>query len=139
MKWLLRLMCGRRESPEEARKRRLCRAKLGLPPEVEYVHVWPGLITLGALSAVLIGLVAWRLDVLTIVAWGLGAIVALGGLAAGCLGIQRQYRHVAAGVLVLVALLGLLAATAHRRGPLAPVDPFGGLDRSALNDSGNRR
>jgi hypothetical protein len=106
--------------------------KLGLPPEVEYCHVWPGLITLGALSALLVGLVAWRLDLL---ACGFGAVAALGILAAGCLRIHRHHRHVASGVLVLVTLLGLLAVTVHQQGYLEQLDALGSLDRSALNDS----
>jgi hypothetical protein len=134
MKWLVKLALRRHESPEEARKRRLCRMKLGLPPEIEYVHVWPGLITLGALSALLLGLVAWRLDVLVTVACGFGAVVAFGTLAAGCLRMRRHYRHVAAGVLVLVALLGLLAVAVHQQGYLEQLDALGGLDRSALNE-----
>ena len=83
MKWLMKLAFRPRESPEEARKRRLCRMKLGLPPEIEYVHVWPGLIALGVLSTLLVGLVAWRLDAVAIVAWGPATLVALGALAAG--------------------------------------------------------
>ena len=139
MKWLVKLAIRRRESPEEARKRRLCRMKLGLPPEIEYVHVWPGLITLGALSALLVGRVAWRLDALAIVAWGFGAIVAPGVLTAGCLRVQRHYRHVAAGVLVLGVLLALLAVTVHQQGYLDQVDALGSLDRSALNESTSDR
>ncbi len=139
MKRLLKLAFRRRESPEEARKRRLCRMMLGLPPEIEYVHVWPGLITLGALSALLVGLVAWRLDALVSVACGLGAIVALGALAFGCAQVHRHYRHVAAGVVVLGALLTLLAVTVHQQGYLDQVDALGSLDRSALNDSNSSR
>jgi hypothetical protein len=139
MKWLVKLAFRKRESPEEARKRRLCRKKLGLPPEIEYVHVWPGLITLGALSALLVGLVAWRLDALVTVAGGFGPIVALGALVAGCARIHQHYRHVAAGVLVLGALLALLAVTVRQQGYLDQVDTVGSLDRSALNDSNSSR
>jgi hypothetical protein len=139
MKWLVKLAFRRRESPEEARNRRLCRMKLGLPPEIEYDHVWPGLITLGALSALLVGLVAWRLDALTTVAWGFGAIVVLGSLTAECVRIHRRYRHVVAGVLVLGALLALLAVTVHQQGYLDQVDALRSLDRSALNDSNSGR
>ena len=113
--------------------------KLGLPPEIEYVHVWPGLITLGALSALLVGLVAWRLDALVTVACGFAAIVVLGSLAAGCARIHQRYRHAAAGVLVLSALLVLLAVTAHQQGYLDQVDALGRFDRSALNDSNSSR
>ena len=139
MKWMVQWAFGPRESPEEARQRRLCRKMLELPPEVEYVHVGPGLITLGALSALLIGLVAWRLDAVAAIAWGLGALVALGALAAGCSRIHEHYRHVAAGVLVLGALLAVLAVTVHQQGYLDQVDAFGTLDRSALNDSNSGR
>ena len=134
MKWLVKLAFRKRESPEEARKRRLCRMMLGLPPEIVYVHVWPGLITLGALSALLIGLVAWRLDAVATVAWGCGALAVLGALAAGCARIHEHYRHVAAGVLVLGALLAVLAVTVHQQGYLDQVDALGTLDRSALNE-----
>lgn len=113
--------------------------KLGLPPEIEYVHVWPGLITLTALSALLVGLVAWRLDAVATVAWGLGALAAFGALAAACARIHLFYRHVAAGVLVLGALLALLAVTVHRQGYLDQVDALGSLDRSALNESTSDR
>jgi cytochrome b len=134
MKWLVKLVFGPRETPEEARKRRLCRKMLELPPEVEYVHVWPGLITLGGLSALLIGLVVWRLDAVATAAWGVGALAALGMLAAGRARIHEHYRHLAAGVLVLGALLAVLAVTVRRQGYLDQVDAFGTLARSALND-----
>jgi len=139
MTWLMNLTFWRCESPEEAQKRRLCRKMLELPPEVQYDHIWPGLITLGGLSALLVGLVARRLDALMTVAWGFGAIVALGALAAVCTRIHQHYRHVAAGVLVLGALLALLAVTVHQQGYLDQVDAFGSLDRSALNDSNSSR
>jgi hypothetical protein len=139
MKWMVKWAFGPRESPEEARQRRLCRKMLELPPEVEYVHVWPGMITLAALSALLIGLVAWRLDAVLTVVWGVGALAALGALVAGCARIHEHYRHVAAGVLVLGALLAVLAVTAHQQGYLGQVDAFGTLDRSALNDSNSGR
>ena len=139
MKRMVQWAFGPRESPEEARQRRLCRKMLELPPEVEYVHVWPGMITLVALSAFLVGLVAWRLDAVLTVAWGVGALAALGALAAGCARIHEHYRHVAAGVLVLGALLAVLAVTVHQQGYLDQVDAFGRLDRSALNDSNSGR
>jgi hypothetical protein len=142
MKWLVNLPFRRCESPEEARKRRLCRKMLELPPEIQYSHFWPGLITLSGLSALLGGLVAWRLDAPVTIAWGFAAIVALGALAtlaAGCARILQHYRHVAAGVLVLSALLALLAVTVHQQGYLDQVDAFGRLDRSALNDSNRGR
>jgi cytochrome b len=139
MKWLVQRVFGPRETPEEARKRRLCRKMLELPPEVEYVHVWPGMITLAALSELLIGLIVWRLDAVATAAWGVGALAALGVLAAGCTRIHEHYRHVAAGVLVLGALLAVLAVTVHHQGYLDQVDAFGTLDRSALNDSSSGR
>jgi len=112
---------------------------LELPPEVDYVHVWPGLITLAALSALLIGLVVWRLDAVATAAWGVGALAALGVLAAGCARIHEHYRHVAAGVLVLGALIAVLAVTVRRQSYLDQVDAFGTLDRSALNDPNSGR
>ena len=135
MNWLLKRVFGPRETPEEARNRRLCRKMLELPPEVEYVHVWPGMIMLAALSALLIGLVVWRLDAVAPAAWGVGALAAVSVLAAGCTRVHEHYRHVAAGALVLGALLAVLAVTVHRQGYLDQVDAFGTLDRSALNDS----
>ena len=139
MNRLVKLAFRRRESPEEARKRRLCRMMLGLPPEIEYVHVWPGLITLGALSALLVGLVAWRLDALMTVAWGFGAIVVLGSFTAACARVHQHYRHVVAGAFVLGALLALLAVTVHQQGYLDQVDALGSLDRSALNEPNSDR
>ncbi|HZN49106.1 MAG TPA: hypothetical protein VFD81_00670 [Methylomirabilota bacterium] len=139
MKWLVKEAFGPRETPEEARKRRLCRKMLELPREVEYVHVWPGMITLAALSALLIGLVVWRLDAVATAACGVGALAGLGVLAGGCARIHEHYRHVAAGVLVLGALLVVLAVTVHQQGYLDQVDAFGTLDRSALNDSNSGR
>lgn len=139
MNWLVKLAFRPRESPEEARDRRLCRMKLGLPPEIEYAHVWPGLTTLAALSALLVGLVAWRLDAVATVAWGLAAIIAFGALAAGCARIHQHYRHVATGALVLAALLAVLVVTVHQKGYLDRVDALGSLDRSALNDSNSGR
>jgi hypothetical protein len=139
MKWLVNLPFRRCESLEEARKRRLCRKMLELPPEIQYSHFWPGLITLSGLSALLGGLVAWRLDPPVTIAWGFAAIVALGALAAVCARILQHHRHVAAGVLVLGALLALLAVTMHQQGFLDQVDAFGSLDRSALNDSNSGR
>ena len=97
------------------------------------------MITLSGLSALLGGLVAWRLDALMTIAWGFGAIVALGALAALYVRVHRDYRHVAAGVLVLSALLALLAVTARQQGYLDQVDALGSLDRSALNDLNSSR
>ncbi len=139
MKWLVNLMSRQCESPDEARKRRLCRKMLELPPEVQYSHVWPGLITLSGLSTLLVGLVAWRLDAPMIIAWGFSAIAALGALVAVYARIHQHYRHVAAGALVLSALLALLAVTVHHQGYLDQVDALGNLDRSALNDSNSSR
>ena len=139
MKWLVNLMSRQCEGPDEARKRRLCRKMLELPPEVQYSHVWPGLITLSGLSTLLVGLVAWRLDAPMTIAWGFGAIVALGALVAVCARIHQHYRHVAAGALVLSALLALLAVTVHHQGYFDQVDALRSLDRSALNDSNSSR
>ena len=112
---------------------------LELPPEVQYRHVWPGFITLSGLSTLRVGLVAWRLYAPMTIAWGVGAIVALGALVAVCARIHQHYRHVAAGALVLSALLALLAMTVHHQGYLDQVDALGSLDRSALNDSDSTR
>ena len=84
-------------------------------------------------------LVAWRLDAVATVAWGCGALAALGALAAGCARTHEHYRHVAAGVLVLGALLAVLAVTVHQQGYLDQVDALGTLDRSALNEPNSGR
>jgi len=139
MKWPLNLLSQQCESPDEARKRRLCRKMLELPPEVQYKHVWPGFITLSGLSTLLVGLVDWRLDAPMTITWRFGTIVALVTLAAVCARIHQHYRHVAAGALVLSALLALLAMTVHHQGYLDQVDVLGSLDRSALNDSNSNR
>jgi cytochrome b len=86
----------------------------------------------------LVGFVAWRLDAPMTIAWGFGAIVALGALVAVCARIHQHYRHVAAGALVLSALLALLAVTVHQ-GYFDQVDALRSLDRSALNDSNSSR
>src|SRR5262245_27803473 len=112
---------------------------LELPPEIRYRHVWPGLITLSGLSALLIGLVACRLDALMTIAWGFGTIVVLGSLAAVCVRIHQGYRNVAAAVLVLGALLALLVLTVHQQGYVDQVDTLGNLERSALNHLNSSR
>jgi cytochrome b len=86
----------------------------------------------------LVGLVAWRLDAPMTIAWGFGAIAALGALVV-CARIHQHYRHVAAGALVLGALVALLAVTVHHQGYFDQVDALGSLDRSALNDSNSSR
>src|SRR5438309_2355368 len=128
----------RPESPEEARQRRLCRFMLELPPETVYHHVRGGLATLGALSFVLIGVVAWRLGQFATVAPALASGLALATLAPAVLGVRRHYRHVVAGVLVLAALLGLLAAV-HLSGYRGPVALIVGPTAWALADSTSTR
>ncbi len=131
----MRFLLGRHESPEEARQHRLCRKMLGLPPETGYRDVLPGLATLGALGALLLGVVAWRLGHLQTIASALTGALAFIALGAAILQIHRRYLHAAAGVLVLAMLLGLLAAAIHRQGYLAPAAVVAGPAASALANS----
>src|SRR5207245_7560119 len=104
------------ETPEEARARRLCRFKLGLPPEIVSHHVREGVATIAALCVVLAAVVAWQLGQLATIAPALFSGTLLAGLTPTVLVIRRRYRHVVAGVLVLAMLLGLLATAVHRYG-----------------------
>jgi len=56
------------ETPEEARARRLCRFKLGLPPEIVYPHVREGVAVIATLCVVLAAVVAWQLGQLATIA-----------------------------------------------------------------------
>jgi hypothetical protein len=109
---------------------------LGMPPEVEYLHVRQGLATLGTLGVLLLGLVAWRLDHLPTVMSALAAAVVLGGT---CCWAGRRYRHGVAGILVLVVLLGLLSAAAHHHGYLEQVAALGDLTAAVRTDSSATR
>ena len=120
------------ESPDEARQRRLCRKMLMLPPETEYHHVLPGFATLGALGLMLLAFVAWRLGRLGLIAPLLATGLALTIFTAGVLWFRRSYRHAVAGVLILVLLIGLLAAAVHRSGYVGPVIEAAGLPPSAF-------
>ncbi|HYS17142.1 MAG TPA: hypothetical protein VET45_09490 [Candidatus Binatia bacterium] len=135
----MRFRRRRRESPEEARRRRLCRFMLELPPETVYEDVRAGLITLGALGFVLIGVVAWRLGQFATVAPALTSGLVLAALTPTVLGIRRRYRHVVAGVLVLAVLLSLLAAAVHRYGYGPAVALVMGPTASALADAASPR
>ena len=110
-----------RDTPEEARARRLCRFQLGLPPEIVYHHVREGVATIATLCVVLAAVVAWQLGQLATIAPALFSGTLLAGLTPTVLVIRRRYRHVVAGVLVLAMLLGLLAAAVHRYGYPATV------------------
>ena len=109
-------MWVRRETPEQARQRRLCRFMLGLPPETVYDHVREGVAAAVGLCVVLLFVVAWQLGHLAMLAPALasGAVIAV--LTPTVLMIRRRYRHVEAGVLVLAVMLGVLAAAVHRYG-----------------------
>src|SRR5258705_11019401 len=89
---------------------------IGLPPETVYHHVREGVATVVGLCVLLVALIAWRLGQLPELAPALvvGALLAV--LTPTVLTIRRRYRHVAAGVLVLAVMLGLLAAPVHRYG-----------------------
>jgi hypothetical protein len=110
----MRLFGRRHGTPEEARQRRLCRLMLGLPPQTVYHHVREGLATVAALCLVLLVVIVWRagqLATLAPVLFG-GALIAM--MTPTVLMVRRRYRHVVAAMLVLVMLLGLLAASVHR-------------------------
>jgi len=123
------------ESPEEARQRRLCRKMLMLPPETEYRHVLPGFAALGTLSLLLLGVVVWRLGHLGVIAPALATGLVLTLFAAGVLWFRRRYRHAVAGLLILVLLVGLLAAAVHRHGYIGPVIDAAGPPPSAFAGS----
>jgi hypothetical protein len=105
-----------RETPEEARQRRLCRLMLGLPPETVYHHVREGVITVAGLGLVLVVAVAWRMGHLATLAPMLFSGALLVMLTPTVLVVRRRYRHVLAAMLVLAVLLGLLVAAVHRYG-----------------------
>ena len=112
----MRLFGRRHGTPEEARQRRLCRLMLGLPPQTVYHHVREGLATVAALCLVLLVVIVWRagqLATLAPVLFG-GALIAM--MTPTVLMVRRRYRHVVAAMLVLVMILGLLAASVHRYG-----------------------
>jgi len=113
---VMRVFRRRHETPEEARQRRLCRLMLGLPPETVYHHVREGVVTVAGLALVLLVVIVWRAGQLATLAPILfaGALIAM--MTPTVLMVRRRYRHVAAAMLVLVMLLGLLAAAVHRYG-----------------------
>ncbi len=110
-------MWGRRETPEEARQRRLCRFMLALPP------------------VVLLLVAAWQLGHLATLAPALAIGAAIAVLTPTVLMIRRHYRHVAAGGLVLAVMLGLLAATVHRYGNPVTIALVVSPTPSAMADS----
>jgi hypothetical protein len=124
-----------RETPEEARQRRLCRFMLGLPPEIVYHHVREGVATIAALGVVLAAVVAWQLGQFAAIAPALFSGMLLAVLTPTVLVARRRYRHVVAGVLVLAMLLGLLAAAVHRYGYPATVAFVVGPTPSAIADA----
>jgi len=113
---VMRVFRRRHETSEEARQRRLCRLMLGLPPETVYHHVREGVVTVAGLALVLLVVIVWRAGQLATLAPILfaGALIAM--MTPTVLMVRRRYRHVAAAMLVLVMLLGLLAAAVHRYG-----------------------
>jgi len=106
----------RRETPEEARQRRLCRLMLGLPPETVYHHVREGVAAVGALCLVLLVVIVWRAGQLATLLPILFGGVLVAAMTPTVLMVRRRYRHVAVAMLVLVVLLGLLATAVHRYG-----------------------
>jgi len=109
---------------------------LELPPEPVYRDVREGLALVGGLSVVLVTVVTWRLGQLATLAPVLigGALLAV--LTPTVLTIRRRYRHVAAGVLVLAVMLGLLAAAVHRYGyPTTTFASVVGPTPSAIADA----
>jgi hypothetical protein len=131
----VRFLRRRRETPEEARQRRLYRWMLGLPPETVYHHVREGAATVAGFCLVLVALVTWRMGHFDTLAPVLVAGALLAVLTPTVLTIRRRYRHVVAGVLVLAALLGLLATAVHRYGNPATIAFVVGLTPSAVADA----
>jgi hypothetical protein len=129
----------RRETPEEARQRRLRRFMLDLPPETAYHHVREGLVTVAGLGVVLAALVAWRLGHFATLAPALVSGVVLAVLTPTVLVVRRRYRHVVAGAFVLTLMLGLLAAAVHRSGSVAPVGFVVGPTPSAIAGAASPR
>ena len=83
----------------------------------------------------LLAFVAWRLGRLGLIAPVLATGLALTIFTAGVLWFRRSYRHAVAGVLILVLLIGLLAAAVHRSGYVGPVIEAAGLPPSAFADA----
>lgn len=135
----VRFTMRRRESPEEARQRRFCRYRLGLPPEIVYHHVTEGVAVVAALSLVLLAVTAWQLDCFATTAPALVSAILLAALTPTVLLVRRRYRHVVAGVLTLGMLLVLLAAMVQRYGSTAPVEFVVGPTPSAIADAVTRR
>ena len=94
---------------------------LRLPPETVYHHVLEGMATVAALCVVLVAVLAWQLGQLAAIAPALVSGMLLTGLTPTVLVARRHYRHLVAGMLVLVMLFGLLAAAVHRYGYPATV------------------
>jgi len=132
---VVRFMRRRRETPEEARQRRLCRLMLGLPPETMYHHVREGAATVAALGVLLAAVVAWQLGQFATIAPTLVSGALLLAITPTVLVVRRRYRHVVAGMLVLVMLLGVLAAAVHRYGYPATVAFVLGPTSSAIADA----
>jgi hypothetical protein len=112
----MRVFKRRHETPEEARQRRLCRLMLGLPPETVYHHVREGVVTVAGLALVLLFVIVWRAGQLATLAPILFGAALIAMMTPTVLMARRHYRHVVAAMLVLVMLLGLLAAAVHRYG-----------------------
>ena len=124
----------RRETPKEARQRRLCRLMLGLPPETVYHHVGEGVAAVVGLCALFASVIAWQGEQFAPIAPLLVGGALLAALTATVLTIRRYYRHVAAGALVLAVMLGLLAAAVHRYGSPATAAFVMGPTPSAVAD-----
>lgn len=112
----MRVFRSRRETPEEARQRRICRRMLGLPPETVYLHVREGVATIAGPCLALLVVIVWRVGHLATLAPILvgGALLAM--MTTTVLMVRRRYRHVVAAMLVLAMLLGLFASAVHRYG-----------------------
>jgi hypothetical protein len=130
---------GRRETPEEARQRRLSRLMLGLPPETVYHHVREGVAAVAGLCLLLVAVIAGQLGLFATLAPMLATGALLSVLTPTVLRIRRRYRHVVAGVLVLTVMLGLLAAAVHRYGYPPTVAFVVGPTPSAIADAASPR
>ena len=112
---------------------------LGLPPEIVYHHVREGVATMAALGLVLMAALVWQLGHFATIAPALLAGMLLAVITPTVLFVRRHYRHAAAGALVLVALLGLLAAAVHRFGNPMTLASIVGPTPPAIADAVTRR
>src|SRR5262249_8360586 len=128
-----------RETPEQARQRRLCRLMLGLPPETVYHHVREGVAAVVGLCALFASVIAWQIGQLATIAPILAGGALLTAFTTTVLTVRRHYRHVVAGAVVLAVMVWFLAAAIHRYGYPATVAFVVGPTPSAVADAASPR